>query len=99
MVLVAAPLSDMFGRRVIYLTNMALFIVLVTPNGIGSSLTEVVVARFFGAFCAAALINNRPGTLGDISTDEYRAMVFSIWSIGPFNGPGQFSVWELPTTS
>ena len=87
-VLVAAPLSEMYGRRIIFLTSMVFFILLVTPTGIGSSLAEVVVVRFFGALFAAALITNAPGTLGDITTDEHRAMVFSVWSIGPLNGPG-----------
>ncbi|MCJ1331935.1 hypothetical protein MMC10_008627 [Thelotrema lepadinum] len=86
-VLVAAPLSEMCGRRIVFLISMTLFIVLVIPTGIGSSLAEVVAARFFGALFAAALITNAPGTLGDISRDEHRALIFSIWSIGPFNGP------------
>ena len=62
-VLVAAPLSEMCGRRIVFLISMTLFIVLVIPTGIGSSLAEVVAARFFGALFAAALITNAPGTL------------------------------------
>ena len=88
-VLVAAPLSELYGRRIIFLSSITLFLLLVTPTGIGTSLVEVVLARFFGAFFASALISNAPGCLGDIATDEYRAMIFSIWSIGPLNGPGK----------
>ena len=33
------------------------------------------------------MIANSPGTLSDITTSEYRALAFSIWSIGPLNGP------------
>lgn len=33
------------------------------------------------------MISNSPGTVADITTDQYRALVFSIWSIGPMNGP------------
>ena len=33
------------------------------------------------------MIANAPGSVSDIVTDEYRALAFSIWSIGPMNGP------------
>lgn len=33
------------------------------------------------------MISNAPGTVSDIVTEEYRALAFSIWSIGPMNGP------------
>jgi len=35
----------------------------------------------------AAMISNAPGTVSDIVTEKYRALAFSIWSIGPMNGP------------
>jgi hypothetical protein len=33
------------------------------------------------------MISNSPGTVADITTETYRALAFSIWSIGPMNGP------------
>lgn len=33
------------------------------------------------------MIANAPGTVSDITDDNYRALAFSIWSIGPMNGP------------
>lgn len=39
------------------------------------------------ACAGAAMISNAPGTVADIVTEEYRALAFSIWSIGPMNGP------------
>jgi MFS family permease len=33
------------------------------------------------------MIANSPGTVADITTETYRALAFSIWSIGPMNGP------------
>lgn len=33
------------------------------------------------------MIANAPGTIADITTDEHRALAFSLWSLGPFNGP------------
>ncbi|TVY34909.1 MFS transporter [Lachnellula subtilissima] len=36
-------------------------------------------------WCSHAL--NSPGTFADISTEQYRALAFSIWGVGPMAGP------------
>jgi MFS family permease len=33
------------------------------------------------------MLANAPGTVADIVNENYRALAFSIWSIGPMNGP------------
>lgn len=84
---ILAPLSEMYGRRPVYIASMFAFMVLIIPCGIGTSLAEVLVVRFFGAVAGSAMIANAPGTVSEIVTDEYRALALSIWSIGPLNGP------------
>ncbi len=44
---------------------------------------NIVSSACFGA----AMIANAPGTVSDISDEAHRALAFSIWSIGPMNGP------------
>ena len=85
--MILAPISEMYGRRPVYLASLVIFTLLIIPCGLATSLPEVVVVRFFGAIAGSAMVSNSPGTVSDIVTDEYRALVFSIWSIGPFNGP------------
>lgn len=85
--IILAPISETYGRRPVYTVSLLAFMLLIIPCGLGNSLTEVVVVRFFGAIAASAMVANAPGTLTDIVNDEYRALVFSIWSIGPLNGP------------
>jgi MFS family permease len=36
---------------------------------------------------ASCMISNAPGTISDISDESHRALAFSIWGIGPMNGP------------
>ena len=84
---ILAPISEIYGRRPVYMVTMFLFMVLVIPTGLGNSLVEVLVVRFFGAVAGSAMISNSPGTVNDIVNDEYRALAFSVWSIGPLNGP------------
>ncbi|KAI7337383.1 MFS general substrate transporter [Hortaea werneckii] len=84
---ILAPLSEMFGRRPIYIIALGLFVVFVIPCAVATNMETILVTRFFGAFCAAAMISNAPGTVNDIVDDEHRALAFSIWSVGPMNGP------------
>ena len=77
----------MYGRRPVYIVAMLAFMLLIIPCGLATSLEEVLVVRFFGALAGSAMIANAPGSVSDIVTDEYRALAFSIWSIGPLNGP------------
>lgn len=86
---ILAPLSEMYGRRPIYAAAMALFVVFVIPCAVANNIATILAARFFGAFCASAMISNAPGSVNDIVSEEYRALAFSIWSIGPMNGPGK----------
>lgn len=83
---VLAPLSEMYGRRPIYVVALGLFTLLVLPCALAPNIAAILATRFFGAFCASALISNAPGTINDIVDEKYRGLAFSIWSIGPMNG-------------
>ncbi|KAI0912751.1 major facilitator superfamily domain-containing protein [Ustulina deusta] len=85
--LVWAPVSELYGRKPVYLVCTAIFTLLILPACLATSLTEILVIRFFGALFGAALIANSAGTVVDISTEENRALILSIWSLAPLNGP------------
>ncbi|KAI0010672.1 polyamine transporter 3 [Xylariaceae sp. FL0662B] len=85
--LLVAPASEMYGRRPVYIFCMTCFTVLVIPCCVATSLTEIIVVRFFGALFGAVMVSNSAGTVVDISTEQYRALVMSLWSIAPLNGP------------
>lgn len=85
--LIVAPMSELFGRRPVYLICMAISTLLIIPCALGTSLTEIIVVRFFGALFGAVMICNAAGTVADISTEDDRALYMSLWSIAPLNGP------------
>lgn len=89
---VLAPLSEMYGRRPVYIIALGLFVIFVLPCALAQNIATILVFRFIGAFCAAAMISNAPGTVNDISDEEHRALAFSIWSIGPMNGESTISM-------
>ncbi|KAI9843752.1 MAG: hypothetical protein M1837_006112 [Sclerophora amabilis] len=82
-----APLSEIYGRRPVYIISMSIFALLVIPCALSQSLAGILVTRFFGAVAGSAMIANAPGSVADIAGDNHRALAFSIWSIGPINGP------------
>lgn len=46
--LVAAPMSELYGRRPVYLVCLVVFTLLVIPCCLATSLAEILVVRFFG---------------------------------------------------
>lgn len=84
---VLAPISETYGRKPVYAIALFCFFILVLPCALAEQMATVIVVRFFVAVAGSASIANAPGSLGDIVSDDYRALVFSVWSIGPMNGP------------
>lgn len=85
--LLVAPASELYGRRPVYIFCMICFTLLIIPCCVATSLAEIIVVRFFGAMFGSAMVSNSAGTVVDISTEETRALVMSLWSIAPLNGP------------
>ncbi|KAI3392413.1 hypothetical protein diail_5719, partial [Diaporthe ilicicola] len=85
--LVVAPMSELFGRRPVYLVCLLVSALLVIPCALATSLAEIIAVRFFGAVFGSVMICNGAGTIADISTEDNRARYMSWWSIAPLNGP------------
>jgi hypothetical protein len=60
--IVLAPLSEMYGRRPVYLIATFAFTVLIIPCALSNNLAQILIMRFFGAISGAAMISNAPGT-------------------------------------
>jgi MFS family permease len=43
-----APLSEMYGRKPIYMASLAVFTLLVLPCALATSFEEILIVRFFG---------------------------------------------------
>lgn len=83
----AAPLSELVGRRPVYLLSLCLWALFIIPCAVAKSFSVILISRFIGAFFGAALISNGPGTVVDVCNPKYLAKGMSLFSIGPFNGP------------
>jgi multidrug resistance protein len=85
--IIFAPLSELLGRRPVYIASMTMFLLLLLPVALAQSIVSVLVSRFFGGFFGSALMSNSPASVNDIVSDKHRALAFGFWSIGPTNGP------------
>jgi EmrB/QacA subfamily drug resistance transporter len=80
LILVGGLLGDLLGRRLVFLTGVALFAVASMVCGIASSLPELIIARCIQGVGAALLV---PGSLAIISTsfdEKNRGKAIGTWS-------------------
>lgn len=82
-----APLSEVTGRRPVYIGATIIFVLLILPSALASNIEAILISRFFGGFFGSALMANSPASVTDIVSDKHRALAFGFWSIGPTNGP------------
>ncbi|KAL4880064.1 major facilitator superfamily domain-containing protein [Aspergillus karnatakaensis] len=82
-----APLSEVYGRKPVSVTCLAIFTLLIIPCALAKSIEALIIVRFVGAFFGSVMISTAPGMVADLVTDEQRALAISVWSIGPLNGP------------
>ncbi|PVH95138.1 MFS general substrate transporter [Periconia macrospinosa] len=85
--LVLAPLSEIYGRRPVYIVSLLLFSIFLIPSAIAQNLETILVTRFLAAFVGSVVMSGSPGTLNDICDDRTRTRYLSIWILGAVNGP------------
>jgi multidrug resistance protein len=85
--LLLAPLSETFGRRVIYLICFSIFTLLQIPAALAPNIAFLVVIRSVAGFFGSVGIANGGGTISDMFVPEERAGVFGWYLLGPLLGP------------
>lgn len=61
---VVAPMSELYGRRVVYLVCLTVFVVLIVPCGLATGLGEIVGVRFIGCVFSPFLWKRKTGERG-----------------------------------
>ncbi|KAF8453284.1 major facilitator superfamily domain-containing protein [Kalaharituber pfeilii] len=87
--LLLAPLSEFYGRRVIYLVSYTLFVILQIPTPVAfifKNKWALLVPRFFAALSGSAFLTVAGGTVSDMFSTESLAAPMSLFSASPFLG-------------
>ncbi|KFY30741.1 hypothetical protein V493_01687 [Pseudogymnoascus sp. VKM F-4281 (FW-2241)] len=85
--LLLAPLSELYGRVVIYNTTNVLFLAFTILCAVSQNPSMLLAFRFLSGFAGVATITIGSGTIADIMPREKRGKAVSIWSVGPILGP------------
>lgn len=86
---VAAPLSEIIGRRYIYLTTFPACMLFAMGVGLSKNIESVLVLRFFCGLIGSPPMALAGGTISDIWSDSPAGMylAMSLFCLCPFLGP------------
>jgi MFS family permease len=59
----AAPLSELYGRRIIYWTSLPLLVVFTVIAGVSNNITQLIINRFIAAVCGSGTLAVGAGKL------------------------------------
>lgn len=85
--LLLAPLSELYGRVIVYHVTNVLFIVFTVMCAVSKDAAMLLTFRFLSGFAGVATITIGPGTVADLMPREQRGRAVSIWAVGTVIGP------------
>lgn len=85
--LILPPLSELYGRVIIYNVTNALFLIFTVLCAVSQNQSMLLAFRFSSGFVGVATITIGSGTIADIMPREERGKAISIWSVGTILGP------------
>ncbi|KAF2736394.1 MFS general substrate transporter [Polyplosphaeria fusca] len=85
--LVLAPLSELYGRLVIYHVCNAVFIAFTLGCALASNTGMFLAFRFLAGCAGAAPLTIGGGSIADMFAPEHRGAAMGAWAAGPLIGP------------
>ncbi|KAH8897282.1 MFS general substrate transporter, partial [Thozetella sp. PMI_491] len=85
--LILAPLSELYGRVVVYNVTNVLFLSFTLLCAVARNESTLLALRFLSGFAGVATITIGSGTIADLMPREKRGKAVSIWSVGTILGP------------
>lgn len=83
----SAPLSEKFGRNIVYRVSTPLFMIFTLGSGFTNSIGPLIVLRFFAGASGSSPLAVGGGTMADLFPPQVRAVMTSCFMIAPFLGP------------
>lgn len=81
-----APLSELFGRRIVYLVSMAAFTILSIGCALSPDISALIVLRLLAGIAGSASPSLGAGSVGDMFDQKDRGRAQAAYAFGPTNG-------------
>ena len=85
--LVWAPMSEVRGRRPVYLISWSVFTIFQIPCALAKNPTTLIVSRLIAGTFGSSPLANAGGTLADIWMPHQRGKAMGLFAAAPFLGP------------
>ena len=85
--LLLGPLSEVYGRRPVYLVSMFIFLTFTIACAVATSVNWEIVFHFLAACAGFAPLTLGGGSIADIIPREKRGAAMAIYGLGPVLGP------------
>ncbi|OCH93586.1 MFS general substrate transporter [Obba rivulosa] len=85
--LLVGPLSEVWGRNIIYQVSYFLFFALTWPTVFPPDIATFLVFRFITGFCASAFLSVAGGSVSDLYTNDKVATPMALYTLCIFIGP------------
>ncbi|KAE9363892.1 MFS multidrug transporter-like protein [Stipitochalara longipes BDJ] len=85
--LLVAPLSEIYGRRPVYLASITLFLIFTICCAVSNSLGMLIAFRFLCGCAGSTAITLGGATIGDTFPQDKRGAAMATWGMGPMLGP------------
>ncbi|KAF4571119.1 hypothetical protein EYR36_001610 [Pleurotus pulmonarius] len=85
--LVFGPLSELFGRRPLWIAPMLLYVIFNIPVALAKNLGTLLVSRFLCGLFASAPLTLAGGAISDIWDNDERGLAIALFAAAPYGGP------------
>lgn len=97
--LVIAPISELYGRMIVYNACNILYVVFTIACAVAPNLASLIVFRLFAGLAGSCPLTIGAGSIADMFVQEQRGAAMAAWAIGPLIGPVIGPVGELSQPS
>ncbi|KAK9371453.1 major facilitator superfamily domain-containing protein [Lipomyces chichibuensis] len=85
--LVFAPMSEVYGRNVVYIGTWIPFMLFQIGCALSKNVATLLISRLICGIAGSSPLSNAGATLGDIWTPAERGDALSVLALAPFMGP------------
>lgn len=85
--LILAPLSELYGRLVVYHSCNLLFVIMTVVCALSRNMNTLIAFRFLAGTFGSCPLTIGGGSIADMIIQEKRGGVMAIWALGPLMGP------------